>query len=95
MDRLELLQMNSNSVDLDPILDRLENLGHHLRQQLNQTREIALEITPKLREGLDIGIAHKLHHLVESGELTLRVIQHLQPLPEPHLNSLWLETIVF
>ena len=91
MDRLELLQMNSTPADLDPILDRLADLGHHLRQQLNQTREIALEITPELREGLDIGIAHKLHHLVESGELTLRVIQHLQPLPEPNLNSLWLE----
>ena len=42
MDRLELLQMNSTPVDLDPILDRLADLGHHLRQQLNQTREIAL-----------------------------------------------------
>ncbi|HLO50137.1 MAG TPA: CHASE2 domain-containing protein [Kamptonema sp.] len=91
MDRLELLQMNSPDVDLNPILDRLEDMGNHLRQQLNQTRAIALEITPDLREGLDIGIAKKLQRLVESGELNLRVIQHLQPLAEPQLNSLWLE----
>ena len=91
MDRLELLQMNSQTVDLNPILDRLEDMGNQLRQQLNQTRAIALEITPDLREGLDIGIAKKLQHLVESEELTLCVVQHLQPLGEPQLNSLWLE----
>jgi signal transduction histidine kinase len=91
MDRLELLQMNSQTVDLNPILDRLEDMGNHLRQQLNQTRVIALEITPDLREGLDIGIAKKLQQLVKSGELTLHVIQQLQPLAEPQLNSMWLE----
>ena len=91
MDRIELLQMNSPDLDLNPILDRLEDLGNHLRQQLNQTREIALEITPYLREGLDIGIAKKLQQLVKAGELTLRVIQQLQPLTEPQLNSSWLE----
>lgn len=91
MDRLELLQMNYPDLDLNPILDRLEDLGNHLRQQLHQTREIALEITPDLREGLDIGIAKKLQNLVKSGELTLRVIQNLQPLAEPQLNSMWLE----
>lgn len=91
MDRLELLQMNSSDVDLNPILDRLEDLGNHLRQQLHQTRAIALEITPDLREGLDIGIAKKLQHLVNSGELTLHIIQYLQPLTEPQFNSMWLE----
>ncbi|BBC22983.1 sensor histidine kinase [Pseudanabaena sp. ABRG5-3] len=91
MDCLELLQMNSQAVDLNPILDRLEDLGNHLRQQLHQTREIALEITPDLREGLDIGIAKKLQHLVDSGELTLHVVLQLQPLDEPQLNSIWLE----
>lgn len=91
MDHLELLQMNSPDLDLNSILDRLEDLGTHLRQQLHQTREIALEITPNLREGLDIGIAKKLQQLVDSGELTLHVIQYLQPLAEPHLNSMWLE----
>ncbi len=91
MDSLELLQMNTPSVDINPILDRLEDMGNHLRQQLNQTRAIALEITPDLREGLDIGITRKIQHLVESGELAIHVIQHLQPLAEPQLNSLWLE----
>jgi signal transduction histidine kinase len=91
MDRLELLQMNSPDLDFNPILDRLEDLGDRLRQQLHQTRQISLEITPDLREGLDIGIAKKLQHLVDSGELTLHVIQYLQPLAEPHLNSMWLE----
>lgn len=91
MDGLELLQMNSTAVDLNPILDRLEDLGNHLREQLNQTRAIALEITPELREGLDSAIAKKLQALVESGELTLPVTQNLQSLNEPQLNSLWLE----
>lgn len=91
MDRLEFLQMNSPDLDFNPILDRLEDLGDRLRQQLNQTRELALEITPDLREGLGIGITKKLQHLVESGELKLRVIQNLQPLAEPQLNSSWLE----
>ena len=91
MDRIELLQMNYPDVDLNPILDRLEDLGNHLGQQLHQTREITLEITPDLREGLDIGLAKKLQHLIDSGELTLEVVQQLQPLAEPQLNSLWLE----
>jgi len=92
MDRLELLQMNYPDLDLNPILDRLEDLGDRLRQQLNQTRELALEITPDLREGLGIGITKKLQHLVESGELKLHIIQNLQPLAEPQLNSLWIES---
>ncbi|WP_271251776.1 sensor histidine kinase [Pseudanabaena sp. Chao 1811] len=91
MDQLEFLQMNSPDGNFNPILDRLEDLGDRLRQQLNQTRELALEITPDLREGLDIGITKKLQYLVESGELKLNVIKNLQPLTEPQLNSLWLE----
>jgi signal transduction histidine kinase len=91
MDQLEFLQMNSPDGNFNPILDRLEDLGDRLCQQLNQTRELALEITPNLREGLDIGIMKRLQYLVESGELKLRVIQNLQPLTEPQLNSLWLE----
>ncbi len=95
MDRLEILQMNfpveQSQVSVDPILERLESLGHHLRQQLNQTAAIALEITPELREGLDAGIKTRLEQLVQSGELTLHVIQEIQPLVEPNLNSQWLE----
>lgn len=91
MDRLEILQFNGTASNLDPILDELENLGHHLRQKLNQTRAITLEITPELKAGLDVGIKTKLQQLVDSGELTLRVIQHLEPLEEDEFNSLWLE----
>ncbi|MFB2980199.1 CHASE2 domain-containing protein [Microseira sp. BLCC-F43] len=91
MDRLEMLQFNGGEFNLDPVLDQLESLGHHLRQQLNQTRAITLEITPELKAGLDAGIRAKLQQLVNSGELTLRVIQQLQPLEEPEFNSLWLE----
>jgi signal transduction histidine kinase len=91
MDRLELLQMESPQLPIDPILDQLSTLGNHLRQQLSQTRAIALTITPELRDGLAQGIQTRLTQLVQSGELTLRVIQHLHPLEEPTLNSLWLE----
>ncbi|WP_019500190.1 CHASE2 domain-containing protein [Pseudanabaena sp. PCC 6802] len=91
MDRLEILQMNFPQVSVDPILEGLESLGHHLRQQLNQTKAIALEITPELREGLDAGIKNRVQQLVQSGELTLQVIQEIQPLEEPTLNSQWLE----
>jgi CHASE2 domain-containing sensor protein len=91
MDRLEILQFNGTASNLDPILDELENLGHHLRQKLNQTRAITLEITRELKAGLDIGIKAKLQQLVDSGELTLQVIQHLEPLEESEFNSLWLE----
>lgn len=91
MDRLEILQFNGAASNLDPILDGLESLGHHLRQQLNQTRAITLEITPELKAGLDVGIKTKLQQLINSGELTLHVIQQLEPLKEDEFNSLWLE----
>lgn len=91
MDQLELLQLNGFAADLNPILDRLQALGIRLRQHLSQTRSISLEITPALRDGLELGIARKLQHLIESGELTLQVIQNLHPLNEPQLDSRWLE----
>ena len=91
MDRLEILQFNGTASNLDPILDELENLGRHLRQKLNQTRAITLEITPELKSGLNVGIKTKLQQLVDSGELTLRVIQHIEPIEESEFNSLWLE----
>jgi signal transduction histidine kinase len=91
MDRLELLQMESPQLPIDPILDQLSTLGTHLREHLSQTRAIALTITPELRDGLAQGIQTRLTQLTQSGELTLRVIQHLHPLEEPTLNSLWLE----
>jgi signal transduction histidine kinase len=91
MDRLELLQMESPQLPIDPILDQLETLGTHLRQHLSQTRAIALTITPELRDGLAQGIQLRLTQLTQSGELTLHVTQDLHPLEEPTLNSLWLE----
>jgi signal transduction histidine kinase len=91
MDRLELLQMESPQLPIDPILDQLSTLGTHLREHLSETRAIALTITPELRDGLAQGIQIRLTQLAQSGELTLRVIQHLHPLEEPTLNSLWLE----
>jgi signal transduction histidine kinase len=91
MDRLELLQLQHPEQSIDPILDRLATLGTHLRQHLSRTNAIALEITPELRNGLDKGINTQLTELNQSGELTLKVIQQLQPLTEATLNSLWLE----
>lgn len=91
MDRLEILQMESPQLPIDPILDQLATLGTHLRQHLSQTRAIAFTITPELRDGLAQGIQIRLTQLAQSGELTLRVTQHLRPLEEPTLNSLWLE----
>lgn len=91
MDRLELLQMQSPQLPIDPILDQLENLGIHLRQHLQQTRTLSLEITPNLKAGLAQGITQTLTELAQSGELTLLVIHRLQPLKEPELDSQWIE----
>jgi signal transduction histidine kinase len=91
MDRLELLELQHPEELIDPILDQLAILGTHLRQHLSRTNAITLDITPELRNGLDKGINTQLTELTQSGELTLKVIQRLQPLTEPSLNSLWLE----
>lgn len=91
MDRLELMQMQSPNLPLDPVLDQLSTLGIHLRNHLTQTRQIVFAITPELRDGLAAGIQSCLEQLSQSGELTLNIIHHLQPLEEPTLNSLWLE----
>ena len=91
MDRLEILQSKCPEQPIDPILDQLATLGTHLRQHLSRTNAIALEITPELRNSLDKGINAQLNELIQSGQLALKVIQQLQPLTEPTLNSLWLE----
>ena len=91
MDDLEVLQMNQPHLNIDPLLDKLEDMGEHLRQHLNQTRTLALAITPELREGLDVGIEKKLQELVNTQELTLNVIKNIQPLEEPEVSSLWME----
>ncbi len=91
MDRLELLQSQYPSVPLDPILGQLETLGTHLRHHLSNTKAIALEISPELRNGLDQGIKNHLAQLTQSRDLTLKVIPELQAIAEPPLNSDWLE----
>lgn len=90
MDSLEILQLNHSNLDIDPILEKLEIMGSHLRQQLHYTRAFSLQITPELREGLSVGIEKRLQDLVTSEQLTLKVETKLQSLREPALNSFWL-----
>jgi signal transduction histidine kinase len=90
MDSLEILQVEHPNLDIDPILEQLESMGHQLRQQLYHTLTLSLQITPELREGLAVGIEKKLQELVTSEKLTLKVETQLQSFREPALNSLWL-----
>jgi signal transduction histidine kinase len=90
MDSLEILQIKHPHLNINPLLEQLESMGYHLRQQLQQTRNLSLQITPELREGLAMGIEKKLQELVRSEQLHLKVETNLQSLQEPVLNSLWL-----
>lgn len=92
MDRIELLQFQQPTLDVNAILDGLERVGVDLREQLNSTRSLAdkLEVTPELHGGLDQGIHQQLRHLVASGALKLKVIEQLRPLREPLLNGSWI-----
>ncbi|WP_375496109.1 CHASE2 domain-containing protein [uncultured Nostoc sp.] len=94
MDSIELLAPNHPSPQINSILDRLEAVGLALRNQLSSTRTIAekLEITPELQSGLDQGIHQWLQKLINSGELTLSVKEHLQPLREPKSDSAWIDS---
>ncbi|MEH1926064.1 MAG: CHASE2 domain-containing protein [Nostoc sp.] len=89
MDKIEL----ESPLDVDSILDKLAALGQEIRDKLHNIRCLAekMEVTPALRQGLDVGISAKLQDLVNSGKLTLTVITELQPLQEPELNSVWIE----
>lgn len=89
MDKIEL----ESHLDVDSILDRLAALGQEIRDKLHNIRGLAekMEVTPALRQGLDVGISATLQDLVNSGKLTLTVITELQPLQEPELNSVWIE----
>lgn len=91
MDELELLQRQQPQLPLDPILDQLSTLGTHLRQHLSEIREIPLDTTPELQNGLVKGIQAHLDQLIQSGELTITVIPQLQSLKEPTLDCLWLQ----
>ncbi|MEH2229991.1 MAG: CHASE2 domain-containing protein [Nostoc sp.] len=89
MDKIEL----ESDLDVDSILDKLAALGQEIRDKLCNIRSVAekMEVTPALRQGLDVGIRATLRDLVNSGKLTLTVITELQPLQEPELNSVWIE----
>ncbi|MEH2245584.1 sensor histidine kinase [Nostoc sp.] len=89
MDKIEL----ESDLDVDSILDKLAALGQEIRDKLYNIRSVAekMEVTPALRQGLDVGIRATLQDLVNSGKLTLTVITELQPLQEPELNSVWIE----
>jgi len=93
MDQIELLNIHYPSPQIDPLLDHLEAIGLALRNQLSNTRTIAekLEITPELQFGLALGIRQWLHQLLHTGDLTLQVDQHLQPLREPKSDSAWID----
>jgi signal transduction histidine kinase len=93
MDGVELLAIKHPTLNPNPLLDRLEAVGRNLRDQLRNTRTMAekLEVTPELQTGLDKGIQQQLQQLVGSGELTLKVDAHLQPLLEPELDSTWID----
>ncbi|GAC1493401.1 MAG: hypothetical protein NVS2B14_06540 [Chamaesiphon sp.] len=93
MDQLELLNIHHPSLPIDPLVDRIEAIGLALRNQLSNTRIIAekLEIAPELQFGLAQGIHQWLQQLIDAGELTLKVNQHLQPLREPKSDSAWLD----
>lgn len=93
MDGIELLAIKHPAINPNPLLDRLEAVGRNLRDELRNTRTMAekLEVTPELQTGLDKGIQQQLQQLVSSGELTLTVHVHLQPLLEPESDSTWID----
>ncbi|WP_159460627.1 CHASE2 domain-containing protein [Calothrix rhizosoleniae] len=93
MDRIEIWQLDNPSLNTEPILEKLLQVNRDIRAQLNDIRIIAnkLKITPELRSGLDIGIRSRLKELVNSGELTLKIIDNIQPLKEPELDSAWID----
>ncbi len=93
MDLVETLQLEHPDLVVDPILDKLERIGRGIRNELNNARSLAakLGVTPALRAGLHRGIQIELQHLGESGELTLKVLQDIQPLTEPQSDSAWID----
>lgn len=92
MDRIEIFQLDHPSLDADPILDKLIDIGSQIRDQLTNIRTMAdkLEVTPELHSGLHLGMQSHYQKLVESGELTLNVIDKIQSLKEPKYDSTWL-----
>lgn len=92
MDSLEEVQFNQNFQDLDNILDRLENMGHQIRQELYNTSQLAqkMEINPLLREGLSNGIVTTLDQLKNTNKLNLDLVSQIDNFCEPTFNSKWI-----
>ncbi len=92
MFQVENLQRSHSQIDVTPILDGLVHIGQNVREQLNNVQEIAskLRITPQLRAGLNAGMSQHLQQMSEVGRLQLEVIEELEPLIEPDLNTLWI-----
>ncbi|MBW4589802.1 MAG: CHASE2 domain-containing protein [Aetokthonos hydrillicola CCALA 1050] len=93
MDKIELLNIQNPSPMIEQLLDHIEAIGLALRNQLSNTRNLAetLEITPELQFGLAQGIHEWLQQLINAGDLTIKVNQHLQPLREPKSDSAWID----
>ena len=92
MDEIELLEMEQENDKISLILDKLESIGKNVRIYLDNTRNLSFEISPELRQGLDLGIRKKISQLKESKEATLKINYNLNKLEEPRLNSFWLES---
>jgi signal transduction histidine kinase len=92
MDEIELLEMEQGNDRLTPVLDKLENIGKNIRIYLDHTRNLSFEISPVLRQGLELGIRRKIAQLKESREAVLGIKYNINKLEEPVLNSLWLES---
>jgi signal transduction histidine kinase len=92
MDEIELLEIEQENEKLNLILDKLENIGKNVRIYLDNTRNLSFEISPELRQGLDLGIRKKIVQLKESEEAILKINYNINKLEEPKLNSFWLES---
>ena len=92
MDEIELLEIEQQDEKLNLILDKLESMGKNIRIYLDNTRNLSFEISPELRQGLDLGIKKKIAHLREIKKLNFQIKYNLNKLKEPKLNSLWLES---
>jgi signal transduction histidine kinase len=89
MDDLEVQQWQNADLNVDGILDRLQEIGSGIRQQLNDARSLAgkMGISPTLREGLHRGMTAHLQELQAEGTLTIAVQAELPPLQEPNTSE--------
>jgi len=76
----------------DRLLEKLQNLGQGIRDQLNDVRTLAdkLRISPILKEGLHEGIRAYVQECQASGSLTVPVQVEVEPLQESSRRE-WLD----